>query len=137
MHVVGWNSPLVPLLLVLAVILCWCWLQGVRVRRVVDVENQWDPIGVHYAAARIFNPQSKVPDQYEWMDHLWQSLKREDERLLETLSQWICWPLSRELRPEGRLQKLGAAAHDAWTTLPAKIWAPRLGSIRRMRPTGT
>ena len=133
-HVVGWNSPLVPLLLVLAVILCWCWLQGVRVRRVVDVENQWDPIGVHYAAARIFNPQSKVPDQYEWMDHLWQSLKREDERLLETLSQWICWPLSRELRPEGRLQKLGAAAHDAWTTLRApKIWARALARSRRMR----
>jgi hypothetical protein len=124
---VGWNSPFVPLLLVLAVILCWCWLQGMRVRRVLDVEKQWDPIGVQYEGAVLpppAKPAPKVPNEHEWMDHLWQSLKRQDERLLETFSQWFAWPLSRdELADEGWLRILWSETQHAWTTLrKGKVW---------------
>ena len=35
-NVVGWNSPLVPFLLVASIILCWCWLQSTQIKRLND-----------------------------------------------------------------------------------------------------
>jgi hypothetical protein len=89
-NVIGWNSPIVPLLLILALILCWCWLHVARTAQLNDIEEYWDPLDVYSAK------QKKEAKPSNWIEHRIQKLRNENRKTFIACSQWPCWPLTTE-----------------------------------------
>jgi hypothetical protein len=74
-NVVGWNSPFVPLFLILMIWLGWCWLQAGRIRLLNDFEFQWDPLETQFGTQ--FDAKSRRPAK--------ESQTKRRKRMLEKL----------------------------------------------------
>ena len=116
-NVVGWNSPLVPFLLVASIILCWCWLQSTQIKRLNDFESNWDPLDVQYKGE-----QAATRPRGDWIGMKMQKLQEANHRAFRVCSQWYCWPVFREPKSRPSIASgRDAGPEEAASTEPEKL----------------